>query len=269
MKTTVINIVKGIIIGIATLVPGVSGGTMAIIVGLYDDIIRSISSFFKDIRGNIIFLATVGTGGVIGLVGFSRLMEFLLNNFKFPMTYLFIGIIIGGIPVLYKKAKAGEHKPLNWLYFAAGLAIILVMSLYTGTIVNLANSTGVLQFAFLFFAGIIIAVALILPGISTSFMLLAIGLYEKTIHAIRYIEIGYLIPIALGTGFGVIATTKLLEKCMAKKPAQTYMLILGFVIGSIIQVYPGIPEGIDIILSVAALLLGFIVIRVMGEKYAE
>lgn len=264
----IIHIVKGIIIGIATLVPGVSGGTMAIILGLYDDIIHSISSFFKDIKGNIIFLGTVGIGGVIGLLGFSRLMKFCLENFKFPMMYLFIGIIIGGIPVLYKKA-IGKRNITNWIYFAIGFAVILVMSFYTGTIVNLASSTGILKFVFLFFAGIIIAVALILPGISTSFMLLAIGLYDITVNAISNVEINYLVPISLGVGFGIIATTKILENFLAKKPAQTYMLILGFVIGSIIEVFPGIPGGFDIIISIATFLLGFIVIRAMSEKYAE
>lgn len=266
---TIIQIIKGIIIGIATLVPGVSGGTMAIILGLYDDIIHSISSFLKDIKGNVIFLGTVGIGGIIGLFGFSRLMRFCLDNFKYPMIYLFIGIIIGGIPVLYKKANVGKRKLSNWLYFAIGFLIILVMSLYTGTIVNLANSTGILQFVFLFSAGIIIAVALILPGISTSFMLLALGLYDITINAISKPEINFLIPIVLGVGFGIIATTKLLENCMAKKPAQTYMLILGFVIGSIVEVFPGIPHGLDIAISVATLMFGFIVIRTMGERYSE
>lgn len=266
---TIIHIVKGVIIGIATLVPGVSGGTMAIILGLYDDIIHSISSFFKDMKGNIIFLGTVGIGGVIGLFGFSRLMKFCLENFKFPMIYLFIGIIIGGIPVLYKKASTGKRNIMNWIYFVIGFAIILVMSLYTGTIVNLASSTGALKFVFLFFAGIIIAVALILPGISTSFMLLALGLYDITVNAISNVEVNYLIPITLGVAFGIIATTKLLENFMAKKPAQTYMLILGFVIGSIIEVFPGIPAGLDIVISIATFLLGFIVIRAMSEKYAE
>lgn len=266
---TIAHIVKGIVIGIATLVPGVSGGTMAIILGLYDDIIHSISSFFKDIKGNTIFLGAVGIGGVIGLLGFSKIMEFALENYKYPMMFLFIGIIIGGIPVLYKKANEGERKPSNWLYFAIGFIIIFIMSLYNGTIVDLANSTGVLQFVFLLFAGIIIAVALILPGISTSFLLLAIGLYDTTIKAMSNYDINYLFPVAIGAGIGIITTTKVLENFMLKKPSQTYMLILGFVIGSIIEVFPGIPTGLNIIISIATFILGFIAIRALGKKYAE
>ncbi len=193
-----VNVLKGIIIGIATLVPGVSGGTMAIILGVYDDIIHSISSFFSDVRKNAVFLATVGIGGVIGLFGFSRLMEYLLANFRYPMIYLFIGVIIGGIPVLYKKTDTGNKKAVDWIFFAAGFVIVLIMNLFNVTIVNLANSTGILQFVFLFVAGIVIAVALILPGISTSFMLLAIGLYDVFIDAISNVKLNYLIPSVWG-----------------------------------------------------------------------
>jgi len=284
-----INIIKGIVIGIATLVPGVSGGTMAIILGLYDDIIHSISSFFSDIRKNTLFLLTVGIGGVIGLFGFSWIMKFLLSNFRFPMIYFFIGVIIGGIPVLYKKTANADKKTADWIYFAIGFIIILVMKIYDGTIVNLANSTGLLQFVFLFFAGIVIAVALILPGISTSFMLLAIGLYDIFIDAVSNIKLNYLIPIGLGTVFGVLTTTRILESSMNKKPRQTYLLILGFVVGSIIEVFPGLPGGIytllsagttgfttevllgiaEIFASVAALILGYFLIRFMSKKFGD
>ncbi|NLM11099.1 MAG: DUF368 domain-containing protein [Clostridiaceae bacterium] len=291
MNVTVKNIIKGVIIGIATLVPGVSGGTMAIILGLYDDIIHSISSYFSDIKRNTIFILTVGIGGAIGLFGFSWIMKFLLSQFRFPMTYLFIGVIIGGIPVLYQKVNTGERRNVDWLYFVIGFIIILVMKFYDVTIVNLANSTGVLQFVFLFFAGIIIAVALILPGISTSFMLLAIGLYDIFIDAISNVKLNYLVPIGLGTVFGVLTTTRILENSMEKKPRQTYLLILGFVVGSVLQVFPGFPEGfykllsigriaeiltgevllgiVEIIASIASLILGYFLIRFMSKKFGD
>jgi putative membrane protein len=264
-----VYVIKGIVIGIATLVPGVSGGTMAIILGVYDRMIHAISSFFKDVKGNIAFLGTLGIGAIIGLGAFSKLIEYSLNHFHFPMIYLFLGIILGGIPVLYKKANVGSKNKKDWLYFAIGFLLILIMSLYNGTIVNLAASTGILNFIFLFIAGIIIAVALILPGISTSFMLLVLGLYDITLKAINNVELNYLIPIVLGAGFGVIATTKILENLLNNKPRPTYMLILGFVIGSIIEVFPGIPVGFDILISLLAFLLGLVIIVFMSKKYSE
>jgi putative membrane protein len=185
------------------------------------------------------------------------------------MIYLFLGIILGGIPVLYERANIGKKKWTDWLSFVIGFSIILIMTVYNGTIVNLATSTGVLNFIFLILAGIIIAVALILPGISTSFMLLALGLYDVTLKAINNVELNYLVPIILGVGIGVIATTKILENFLTNKPRPTYMLILGFVLGSIIEVYPGLPNGFDIIFSIITFILGFILIRFMSKKYGD
>lgn len=264
-----IYLIKGIVIGIATLVPGVSGGTMAIILGVYDEMIHSLSSFFKDIKKNTLFLATIGLGGIIGIASFSKIIEYSLNNFKFPMIYLFLGIIIGGIPVLYKKADVDNKKKSDWLYFIVGAILILIMSIYSGTIVNLASSTGILNFIFLTIAGIIIAVALILPGISTSFMLLVLGLYDITLKAINNVEINFLIPIVIGVGLGVIGTTKVLENCLMKSPRKTYMLILGFVVGSIAEVFPGIPTGLDILVSILTFIAGFVVIKYISNKYSE
>lgn len=325
----IINVIKGIVIGIATLVPGVSGGTMAIILGIYDDMIHAVSSFFKDIKKNIIFLMTLGIGGIIGLGAFSKLIEYSLLHFHYPVIYLFLGIIIGGIPVLMKKVednqsfkikkdtlylvwgltivlmmslfdlcfglskmtgflgfiflciiglvgglflinnKNGSQTKKDWLYYIIGFLIIVIMSIYDGRIVNLAASTGVFNFVFLCIAGIIIAVALILPGISTSFMLLALGLYEITLKAINNVELNYLIPIVLGVGIGVITTTQVLENFMKNKPRPTYMLILGFVIGSIIEVFPGTPSGVDTFVSLITFILGFIIIRYISNKYGE
>ncbi len=264
-----VHLIKGFVIGIATLVPGVSGGTMSIILGVYDDMIRAVSSFFKDVKKNTIFLTTLSVGGILGIVTFSKMIDYCLVNFKLPTIYLFLGIIIGSMPVLLKKTTAGKKNNSDVLYFLLGILIILVMSLYNGTIVNLADSKGLLNFMFLFLAGIIIAVALILPGISTSFMLLALGLYDITLRAINNVELNYLIPIAIGGLFGVVTTTKILENLLNNKPRPTYMLILGFVLGSIVEVFPGLPTGLDIVVSFITFGIGFVTIKYVSEKYDE
>lgn len=261
--------IKGIAIGIATLVPGVSGGTMALILGVYDDMIHAVSSFFKDMKKNFAFLFTLGIGGIVGIAIFSKIVEYSLINFKFPMIYLFLGIIIGGIPVLYKQANTKNKKLTDWLYFVIGLVLILIMTFSNGKMVDLAQSTGIMNFIFLIVAGIIIAVALILPGISTSFMLLSLGLYDITLKAINNVELNYLIPIILGAGLGVIGTTKLLENLLKNKKRQTYMLILGFVLGSIFEVFPGVPQNLDIIISMLTFIIGFVCIRYISEKYND
>lgn len=262
-----INFIKGIIIGIATLVPGVSGGTMAIILGVYNEMIASVSSFFKDIKKNIIFLGVISIGGVLGILLFSKMIDYLLVNYNFITIYFFLGIIVGGLRVIYKEINDNKKKKGDFLYFLIGLSIILLMSFNVGTIVNLAASTGILKYSFLFIVGIIIAVALILPGISTSFILLALGLYKVTIEAINNLDLSYLIPLVLGVLAGVILTTKILEKLLNNKPRETYLLILGFVLGSIAQVFPGFKFNIEMIMGILLFIIGYKIMQYLTIKF--
>ena len=263
------NFIKGIAIGIATIVPGVSGGTMAIIVGIYDDLIHSLSSFFKDIKKNMLFLMIVGIGAVLGIISFGSIVDYSLKHYMYPVTFLFLGIVFGGIPILYKQSKSKEHSKKDFIFIIIGFLIVMLMTFYKDTVVNLSGATGIANFAFLIFAGVIIAVALILPGISTSFLLLTFGLYDKTIDAIKTIDLNYLIPIVIGTMLGVVFTTKLLENFLNKQPSKTYLLILGFVMGSILEVFPGIPSGLNILYSIISFAIGLVATKYISEKYND
>ncbi|MBK1810584.1 DUF368 domain-containing protein [Clostridium sp. YIM B02505] len=261
------NVLKGIFIGIATLVPGVSGGTMAIILGVYDDLIHSISSFFTNWRKSILFLGQIGIGAILGIGLLSSLLETALSKFPHTMQFLFIGIILGGLPVLYKKTGTGTKRPISdYFLFALGFIIVLLLGSDPEVVTTMASTEGSGNFLFLFIAGIIIAVALVLPGISASFMLLALGLYEVTLRSINTLNITFLIPIALGILAGTLASTKLIEKFLVAYPSKAYMLIIGFVGGSLISVYPGIPSGINILTSILAFIIGFIIIFLLGKK---
>ena len=130
----------------------------------------------------------------------------------------------------------------------------------------MATVKGIAGFLFLFAAGIIIAVALVLPGISGSFMLLVLGMYGVTLNAINTRNVTFLIPLALGIAAGTLGTTKIIEKLLNKYPGKTYMLIMGFVLGSLIEVYPGIPQGIQLPLSIVFFAAGFLIIYRIGKK---
>lgn len=261
------NFLKGIAIGVATLIPGVSGGTMAIILGVYDNLIHAISSFFEDWKKNIVILLEIGLGGLVGLVLFSGLLEKAITSYPHMMQFLFMGIIIGGLPVLYKKStSSGKREMVNLLFLAIGFVAVLLLSKEPSSTTAIATSQGIMSMVFLFFGGIVIAVALVLPGISGSFMLLALGLYGITLNAINSFNVPFLIPLGLGVIVGTLGTTKLIEKFLQKYPNKAYMLIMGFVIGSLLPVFPGIPEGFQIVTSAIAFILGFIVIFVLGKK---
>lgn len=252
-------IIKGCIIGVATLVPGVSGGTMAIVLGVYDDIIHALARP-KQWKENIGFLCQVALGALAGMFLFSKLLSLALHHFAFPVRYFFIGLICGGLPLLYQRTKTAISRKADYLFLLAGLLIVLVMAGKPETIIHLAGSGGLYSFFFLVLAGILVAVALILPGISGSFLLLALGMYELTLDALHNLNIPFLLPVAVGCLVGVLTTSRILEKLLRTYPRKTYLVIVGFLLGSIIQVFPGIPGGIELLYSFAALVLGYLII---------
>ena len=261
------NFLKGLVTGVATLVPGVSGGTMAIILGIYDHLIHAVSTFFKDWKKNLTYLMVVGLGAAVGFLLFSRLLENAIKSYPFVMQFLFMGVIIGGLPVLYRKSEvSGKGNLKDYLFFILGFAIVLLLSAEPEAVENMATSRGILSVLFLFIAGIIEAIALVLPGISGSYMLLILGLYGVTLNAINTFNIPFLIPLLLGVVVGTFGSAKILEKFLNKYPAKTYKLILGFVAGSLVQLFPGIPAENQIIACIAAFIIGLMVIFWMGKK---
>ncbi len=266
MTKHVKNFFKGMAIGLATLIPGASGGTMAIILGVYDKMIHAISSFLKDWKRNFLFLAELGLGSAVGILLFSRLLESAIERYPAVMQYLFMGLIIGGLPTLYKKSNSsGKITLSDLIFFVLGFIIVLLMTSEPEVVVNMATARGFLSMIFLFLAGIIIAIALVLPGISGSFMLLALGLYNLTLNAINEFNIPFLISVGLGIAAGVLGTTKIIEQMLQKYPSKTYMLIIGFVTGSLISVFPGIPPKTQIFACVIFFVLGLAAILCLGK----
>ena len=100
----IINALKGIVIGVSNVIPGVSGGTMAVVMGIYDKIIYSVNNFFKDIKKNILFLGSLGIGAVVGILLFTNLIDYLLKSYNEQTNFFFIGLILGTAPLLFKKA---------------------------------------------------------------------------------------------------------------------------------------------------------------------
>ena len=265
MKSLLIFL-KGLVIGISMLVPGVSGGTMAIIFGIYDYLIRAVSRFFDDWKRNFKLLFYLALGGIVGVLLFSKIIENLLNKSPIIMGFLFIGIVCGGLPTLYIKAKEKNSKKSDIIYLIIGLIIAIVLSRDPEALSVMASAGDIKGIFLLLIAGIVISIALILPGISTSFMLLMLGLYSITLNAINTLNIKFLMPILIGILIGTIVTSKILEYLLNKYPSRTYMLILGFVIGSIIPIYPGLPNGINILYAIIVFVFGFSIIYYIGKS---
>lgn len=239
----------GIILGVANVIPGVSGGTLAVVFNVYDRLINVISLNVKKIISEWKFLLPLALGMGVGIIGFSKILTFLFENYPMQTNLFFVGIIAGSIPLVYRKIKSSmqeisekNKKPYlsTIICFLVALGIMIVMTVFkdfSGSSVIYTELSGSL-FLLLLVSGALGAVAMIIPGISGSFLLLAIGTYATVIGSVSDFNIPLMIPTAIGILLGLFFGAFLVRTLMKKVPTQTYGSILGLVIGSIFTVFP-------------------------------
>ena len=266
MKEHIINFFKGIIIGIANVIPGVSGGTMAVSMGIYEKLVDVIGNFFHDFKKNfvknMIFLIPLGLGAAFAIIAFSKLILFLLEDYAMQTQFAFIGLILGSMPFILKKSTEKGFKKSyiipGIITFAIGvtLAVLQLMGV-TGNPVE-SFDINFVNIIILFVYGFISAASMIVPGISGSFILLLLGAYTAIMTAISTLNILVLIPFALGVALGIIACSKLIDYLLHKFYGYTYFAIIGFVIGSVPAIYPGFSFDLAGLTSIIIMVLGFV-----------
>ena len=246
---------KGAIVGGTMLVPGVSGGTMCILLGIYDQLIHAVSTFFQNKRANFWLLFWFCLGSGTGILLFSKPLFQLMELFPKPAGFFFMGAVAGSVPMTFRKATV---KKFSWhIPVCVIVGVIIVWVLAELPTMDQMKGGGLAQVLMLCVAGVVAAVALVLPGISVSYLLLVLGLYAPTIQAIGNFDVLFLLPLGFGVALGVVATTKLLEHFMLCYPLATYLIILGFVVASIPTIFPGVPSGIEWIACILTLAAGF------------
>lgn len=246
---------KGIVLGLANVIPGVSGGTMAVVLNVYDKIIDNVS--IKGIKKHFFFFLSLGIGMVVGIIAFSSIVSYFFTNHTLYTTYFFMGIILGSIPMIYKKTKSSKLD-----IFSIIIAVLFFLSLFIiNTLPQSEAITSVTGFDFktssiMFVSGAIAAFAMIIPGISGSFLLLVLGVYEIVVGSISEFNLFVLIPFGFGALTGLLLGLKLVKYLLHKWPKQTYMAILGLVVGSISTLYMTIPFNLSGAFAVLMLLIG-------------
>ncbi|MBQ9984342.1 MAG: DUF368 domain-containing protein [Lachnospiraceae bacterium] len=232
------NTLKGLWVGSTMTVPGVSGGTMAVVVGIYEDLIRAINRLKNEPKVYMIFLLQFALGAVVGFLVFARMITALLESAATSsLTKLFFcGVVVGGIPLLVRKSEIDKIKGKHIVCLLVGAAVVLAMTMLpTGLFVV---GSGITFWILQFVAGVIIAIALILPGISVTHILYIMGLYEVVLQKVYALQFVSLIPLVVGLFVGTFLTADLLEKGMECYPQEIYMAIIGFVAGSLVQLIP-------------------------------
>ena len=270
----ILTIIKGFIIGGSMLIPGVSGGTMAMILKLYRRLITSISSFMKHKKESVLFLLQFCIGAGAAWLILSRPMVALNGAFPKQMACFVVGAIVGGIPVIYRETKETKFSIWSLVFLAIGLVLVFGLApLPRNGFENSGAGLGGVMIQFL--AGILGALALILPGISFSSMLYMMGVYDFIWGAVGNRDVVALLPFGLGMIIGILFLTKFLDVAMTRFPHATYMIILGFVIGSIwdiLKEMPAAPAGVEIPVCIALMAAGFLIIYLLSrteDKYEK
>ena len=268
IKNNFTDFLKGGAIGIANIIPGVSGGTIAVILGIYDKLIESISGFFTEPKkrwGYLVFLVKIFSGAGIFILLLANVMDFMLKQHFAPTMYLFMGLILGGIPVVVRTHGDMKLKLSRMVFFLLGVALILGVSFFakedgSGAIsLENLNAMPVEGLLFLVLAGFLAGGAMIVPGISGSFLLVLIGQYAVIVASIKALAIKPLAAVSFGAAIGILVFSKVIALFLKKNPAITYYFILGLILASLYEIFPGIPLGYEAGLYCGgALLLGSI-----------
>ena len=277
-------ILKGMVMGIANIIPGVSGGTMAVSMGIYDRFIHCLTHLFKEFKESMKFLIPLFIGIGIALVGLSFIIEPAFEHFPLQTSCLFIGLIVGGLPAICKKVKGKGVKVSYIIPFLIFFAIVVGMAVLGEHEGNAADlSFGLWSVIKLFLVGIIASATMVIPGVSGSMMLLLLGYYNPIISSIKNFVTalvsfdvqgilqgcGVLVPAGLGIVVGIFAIAKLIEVIFEKFPTQAYWAIIGLIVASPIAVL--LSVGIStvtiwsVLVSIVTFVVGFVIAMTLGD----
>ena len=232
----------GIAMGIANIIPGVSGGTMLVIFGLFERLANSISDLFKKgsttKKQSFIFLLKIGLGAAIGIIAFAKVLGFTLEHIEAETIFWFMGLILFSVPIIYRNEMKEEK--FNIIFFIIGIAIIAVLEYFNlhGGLMNTGDSNSIINYLVLVGLGVIGGISMIFPGISGSMVMLVLGKYEMIrgyIDKVTSLDINIyikLIVFGIGAVLGVILSSKVLSKVLKNHRGKTISLILGFIIAS-------------------------------------
>ncbi len=263
------NLYRGLMMGASDIVPGVSGGTIAVVLGIYERFIEAINGVFtKEWKKHLAFLIPLGIGIVFAMWSLAGIINWALNHYPNQLMFLFLGLIAGVIPFLAKKSNYQET------FGATHFIILILAALFVGSMVfvnqdpagEAITEFGPSIYIMLFLSGWLASSAMILPGVSGSFLLLLIGMYPTFSNAIHNLVIEALIPLGLGIGLGLIVMSKVLRYLFHRFYYQTYALIIGLVVGSLVVVFPGFESDMVLnVFSIIFLIIGLLIAYGLGK----
>ncbi len=248
----IVRFFKGFLAGIGAITPGLSGGVMLVVFGIYEPLLRWLADIRKKFVEHLRFFLPVGIGGFLGVVAFSAVVDFAFENYAAQFTWLFIGFIAGTIPSLVKTAGKEGRKSWHWLLL---VAVAVGIYFFMGWMKTLGSVQVEGGFWAWIMAGALTGLGLVVPGLSPSNFLIYMGLYQPMAAGIKSLDFGVIIPIVIGVVLVIFMFAKLINWLFSKQYALMYHLILGVVIGSTAAIIPSGVSGFGTIAVCAVLFL--------------
>lgn len=277
----------GVAMGVANIIPGVSGGTIAVVFGIYSQLMEALGNFITDKnkrKQHIVFLTVLFSGSLIAVIALAGILSWAYANYPLMTVYFFMGLILGSIPVVVKSHHDMKINITRFLVLVFGITVVVILAMLQGDKTTQAGTISFTEFSFFdyiyfFICGIIASSAMIIPGVSGSFILILLGAYWTVLEALSGLpkmliehglssEVmirGYIIgALGIGVVIGILGFSRIMDWALKKFPAETMFIILGLIIGSFYQIYPGF----EINLNGAGALITFVIGILISLKFA-
>lgn len=248
----IIRLFKGILAGIGAITPGLSGGVLMVVFGIYEPLVRWLADIRQKFLPNLRYFLPIGIGGIIGVVAFSAVIDYAFGHFAAQFTWLFIGFITGTFPSLLKTAGEQGRKNWHWLLLALFAVGIYLFMTWMETIHSVTMQPGFWGWVL---SGALTGLGLVVPGMSPSNFLLYLGLYQPMANGIKNLDLSVILPLILGVVLVVFLFARLVSWLFRNHHALMYHVIIGIVIGSTAAIIPSGVNQIGVILACALLFL--------------
>ena len=255
------NCAMGIAIGSGAILPGISSGVFCVIFGIYEKLIDSILNFFKFPKKNFKFLLPIFIGMFIGVFIFSNLINYFLIKIPLQTKSIFIGLILGSIPSLFKEVNKNYKFKLKYLLFTLISFILGILSVFLESNISTNIASVNFNFLYLLLSGFLMSIGVIVPGVSSTVILMLMGVYSSYISSISSLYFPILIPLGIGLILGSIIFMKITNFLLKKFYIQTFYTIIGFTLGSIFVLFPNIQYDLNGLICIICISIGCLIIN--------
>ncbi len=264
------NFLKGTVIGLGAVAPGLSGSILLVIFGLYEKIIAAISTLFKKFRKNILFLLPLGLGILLGIFLFSNLVDLLLSHWPMQTRFAFLGLILGTIPLFYREVTKQGFRKRYYFYILGAFLLGTLLFQLNGDLFPEITQPDLPQSILM---GFVVAASYIVPGIDSAAVLMTLGMHKLWTHSLATLDLAILLPACIGAVAGILSISYIINKLLSKWYTATFSVIFGLflsvipsVLDSSCQVGLDWKSGISLLLLLAGFAASLLFSRLERRK---